>query len=298
MPGDWIKLAPARSGIERIEAYFAAHAYDTHRHDTYAIGLTLSGVQRFDYRGAQADSTCGHAIVLHPDELHDGRSGAESGFRYRMAYIEPRLIGDALGRRARTLPFVRTAVLNDHRLASTLVPLLRDLDHDLEPLEADQAIVAVAEALLALDPSVRGRTSSSTCARAVERARAYLDVHCERAVTSDELEAVTGLSRYEFARQFRAGLGTSPYRYLIMRRLDRARLLLRSGRALAEVAAQTGFADQSHMTRHFKQAFGLSPGRWRAMQTAIPTRWAAARTHPPQRAAAGTKPAPGNAPRR
>ncbi len=297
-PGDWIKVAPVHPGIERIEAYFAAHAYDPHRHDTYAIGLTLSGVQRFDYRGAQADSTGGHVIVLHPDEVHNGRSGAESGFRYRMAYFEPRLIRDALGQRARTLPFVRTAVLNDDRLASALVPLLRDLDHDLEPLEADQAIVAVAEALLALDPSARGRTSSSTCARAVERARAYLDAHCECAVTSDELEAVTGLSRYEFARQFRAGLGTSPYRYLIMRRLDRARLLLRSGRALAEVAALTGFADQSHMTRHFKQAFGLSPGRWRAMQTAIPTRWATARTHPPQMAAAGTKPAPGNAPRR
>jgi AraC-like DNA-binding protein len=55
---------------------------------------------------------------------------------------------------------------------------------------------------------------------------------------------------------------TSPYRYLLMRRLDRARHLMRSGVSLAEAAAASGFADQSHMSRQFKKAYGVSPGRW------------------------------------
>ncbi|HEX9462749.1 MAG TPA: helix-turn-helix domain-containing protein, partial [Alphaproteobacteria bacterium] len=80
------------------------------------------------------------------------------------------------------------------------------------------------------------------------------------------LEAASGLDRYTLARQFRARLGTSPYRYLVMRRLDTARALLRAGRSLADAAYATGFSDQSHMTRQFKRAFGLPPGRWRAMQ--------------------------------
>jgi AraC-like DNA-binding protein len=67
------------------------------------------------------------------------------------------------------------------------------------------------------------------------------------------------------ARQFRACLGTSPYRYLVMRRLDRVRALVRDGEPLADAAAACGFADQSHMTRHFKRAYGLTPGRWAAM---------------------------------
>jgi AraC-like DNA-binding protein len=73
------------------------------------------------------------------------------------------------------------------------------------------------------------------------------------------------LDRYALARQFRMRLGTSPYRYLSMRRLDRAKSLMRDNCSLAEAAVESGFVDQSHMTRQFKRAYGLSPGRWRAL---------------------------------
>jgi AraC-like DNA-binding protein len=81
-------------------------------------------------------------------------------------------------------------------------------------------------------------------------------------VRSCELEAVTGVGRYALARHFRACFGTSPYRYLVMRRLDRARALIVGGAPLSEAAIAAGFADQSHLNRHFKRAYGLAPGRW------------------------------------
>jgi AraC-like DNA-binding protein len=267
-PGDWIRAAPPHPGIERIEAFFAGHAYDPHRHDTYAIGRTLAGVQSFDYRGARADSMRGHAIILHPDERHDGRAGAPAGFRYRMLYIAPRLVRDALGRRARSLPFARQAVSDDPRLLGALRPALGDLERPWEALEADQVILGIADALLALDPTARGHPDGTACAIAVERARQLLDDEFARVVASEELEAATGLDRYTLARQFRKRLGTSPYRYLTLRRLDHARALMRAGHGLADTAAASGFADQGHMTRRFRQAYGLPPGRWRAIETA------------------------------
>lgn len=260
-----MRQAPPAPGLERIEAYFARHAYDPHRHDTYALGVTLSGVQSFDYRGARCDSQHGDVIVLHPDEAHDGRSGGEDGFRYRMLYVEPRLILEALGETA-ALPFVSDAVRADPRLLAALRLALGDLDHGLEPLERDRALAAIAMALHAAEGSSPRRASSATCSTAVERARAFLNEHFDRTVASEELEAVTGLDRYSLARHFRAQLGASPYRYLIMRRLDRVRRGIDAGESLAQAAADSGFADQSHMTRQFKQAFGVSPGRWRALR--------------------------------
>ena len=101
---------------------------------------------------------------------------------------------------------------------------------------------------------------------AIERAREFLVAERRRVVHSRQLESITGLTRYALARQFKAMFGTSPYRYLLMRRLDLARELIEHGRRLVDVAAEVGFADQSHLTRAFKSAFGLSPARYRALR--------------------------------
>jgi len=161
-PGDWLRVASSRPGIEQIEAFFPGHAYDPHRHDTYAIGITLSGVQSLATTGGEGRIAWPgtHFCCILMKSMTDGR-------------VRPVAFG-------------------------------------------------------------------------------------------------TGWSIFSLARHFRILLGTSPYRYLVMRRLDRARLLLRNGYPIAEVAYASGFADQSHMTRQFRRAYGIPPGRWRSMQQ--PTR--------------------------
>ena len=86
---DWVVRSALPSGVERIEAWFAGHGYDPHRHDTYSIGRTLAGVQSFNYKGSLCHGVPGNTLVLHPDELHDGMAGTNAGFRYRMAYVDP-----------------------------------------------------------------------------------------------------------------------------------------------------------------------------------------------------------------
>jgi AraC-like DNA-binding protein len=262
--GDWFRLAPARPGFERVEAGFTGHAFDPHRHDSYAIGFTLRGVQAFRYRGTAAHSLPGQVFVLHPDELHDGHAGTGAGFGYRLLYVAPRLIREALGGR-RALPFVRDAVSRHARIAAAIRPALADLDAPLEELLLDQVLADLADALAAADPSAARRPPAPRHGRAVDLARQLLDAAADRPVPAAALEAATGLDRYALARQFRACLGTSPHRYLVMRRLDRARALIRRGTPLAEAAAACGFADQSHMSRQFKRAFGMPPGRWAAV---------------------------------
>ena len=266
-PRDWIRIGRSRRGLERVEACFARHAFAPHCHDTYAVGITLQGVQAFDYRGAARRSTSGQAFVLHPDELHDGRAGTDVGFRYRILYVDPGLIGEALG--ARPLPFVREAVGDDPRLLAAIAPALVDLDQPLEDLQHDGIVAGLARALAAADRSMPRRPSAPD-RRAALRARDHLDAGFVHAVRSSELEAVTGIGRYALARHFRACFGTSPYRYLVMRRLDRARTLIAAGSPLCEAALAAGFADQSHLTRHFRRAYGLAPGRWEALARNLP----------------------------
>jgi AraC-like DNA-binding protein len=259
---DWIRSWGAVEGVERLAAWFTGRAYAPHRHDTYAVCLTDDGAQHFDYRGVARVSTPGEVVVLHPDETHDGHAGRAGGFGYRAVYVEPARIAEALRAicgRPVPLPFVRAAVCR----SPTLAAAIRSAFGSSESLEIDAVIAQLAEGLLAGDPSIRSiLTPARLDLSAVDRARHFLDAEPTRPVRSSELEAVTGLSRYVLARQFRTAFGTSPYRYLTMRRLDLARRNMRSGWTLAEVALESGFADQAHFTRAFKAAYGLSPGRY------------------------------------
>ncbi len=270
---DWICSRAPVEGMELLAAGFSGHAFDKHRHDTYAIGVTEFGVQSFDYRGATRSSRAGEVIVLHPDEAHDGRAGDTAGFAYLMVYLDPARVSEVLrtaAPRASALPFVEQAVSSNPLLARTVRAAFQC---DPEPLALDGLLVDFAEGLAAGDASLEALPRRAAIDHAgidragVERARHFLAVETSRVVRSDELEAVSGLSRFDLARQFRALLGTSPYRYSLMRRLERGRRRIGRGRPLAEAAFDAGFADQAHFSRHFKAAYGLTPGRYARLQT-------------------------------
>jgi AraC-like DNA-binding protein len=260
-----VVAAPWQTGIQRIEAYFSGEAYAPHRHDTYSIGYTIKGVQSFSYRGARADSVAGQVIVLHPDEIHTGEAGTEAGFHYRMLYVEPSLVRDALGRQASALPFLRQAVLTDQRLMQAIHAAFADMDTLLEKVAMGELTVLLADGLLANDESAQRTTRSLIDFTATNRAKEYLDGNLDQAVNSEQLEKVTGLDRYSLSRQFRKTFGTSPYRYLTMRRLDQVRGDIAAGASLVDAAVRAGFSDQSHMTRRFKAGYGISPGQWRRL---------------------------------
>jgi AraC-like DNA-binding protein len=257
---DWVRSGTSRPGFERAEANFSTMRFAPHRHDSYAIGITLRGVQSFGYRGTTQHSESGCAFVIHPDEKHDGRAGTDGGFAYRIIYIAPWLIADALGSRA--LPFVKDAVIRDSTLHRVVCDAVAEFDRPIDDLQFDDLIARLADALAANEPARQNVQAKAE--RAVQIAHSYLD-EAANIPSSRTLERLTGLSRFELARQFRRCLGTSPHRYVTMRRLDRARRFIDAGGLLADAAAAAGFADQSHMTRQFKVAFGLSPGRWSSM---------------------------------
>jgi AraC-like DNA-binding protein len=266
-PDEWVDAAAPVDGVELFRARLRGSPFSRHRHDVYAIGVTEEGVQAFGYRGTVEHSLPGQVYVLHPDELHDGRAEGPGLFGYRQIYVTPDRIAAALpaitGRSA-PLPFA-PPVIDDPALARVVRAAFT---HAAEPLALDALVLRLAEGLLRFSADGPGAALSGRVdLAAVERGRDLLRSRLT-IVQSSEVEAVTGLDRYQFARQFHAVFGTSPYRYSVMRRLDVARVWIRNGRPLADTATEAGFADQAHFTRTFKAAFGMTPGRYAKLCTA------------------------------
>jgi AraC-like DNA-binding protein len=201
----------------------------------------------------------GQLHVLHPDETHDGRAGTDEGFSYRIIYVAPALIQDAL--HGRGLPFVRDPVPSNIATTQRLATLLYQVGEPISDLARVDIVVTIADALVSLSESPdHGRTVMDT--RAVDTVRDHLAAHACEKTSASALEQISGLDRFTLARQFRRAYGTSPDRYRTMRRLALARTAIERGVPLAVAALDSGFADQSHLTRQFRRTYGLTPARW------------------------------------
>ncbi|HEX4847343.1 MAG TPA: AraC family transcriptional regulator [Novosphingobium sp.] len=244
--------------IERITNRLVGAAFSPHRHDTYTVALTMAGVQAFNYRGASRHSLPGQVLILHPDELHDGHCRDEAGFSYWAAYVPPTHVQSVLG--GTELPFVANGVSTNRGLIAAAMTMVIDCAGVADPAAYEDALYDLAQAMNhEAGKAATGRTANRT---AVWQAREFLDTAVVAGARLDELEQVTGCDRWQLSRDFRALLGTSPYRYLQHRRVDLAKRLLRDGATLADAAHGAGFADQSHFGRTFRKAVGLTPKEW------------------------------------
>lgn len=261
---DWLRYRSAAPGLDWAEAGFVGHRFSPHRHDTYAIGVTTRGLQAFRYRGAARLSGPGEAFFLHPDEVHDGGPGNDAGLGYRIVYVDPARIAEALG--GGPLPFVKDPVACAGEVAAAVTAVFPHPDDPHEALRETDALCALA-AVLAKASGMPARAAAPPDAT-LARLRERLAADCPGRFSMAELERETGRDRYTIARQFRRAFGVSPSRFVTLRRLERARRMIAEGRGLAEAAAAAGFADQAHLTRQFRSAYGTSPGKWRALLAA------------------------------
>jgi AraC family transcriptional regulator len=111
-------------------------------------------------------------------------------------------------------------------------------------------------------------TSKGLSPERLRRVRDYVEAHLDEDLSLTALADIACLSPYHFSRSFKEAAGVGPQRYVIQRRLERAKTLMRrTHETLAQIAQEAGFADQSHLTSIFRREMGVTPGRFRAALT-------------------------------
>jgi AraC-like DNA-binding protein len=256
----------ALGGLELLRASYVTHSFAPHAHEGFAIGVVETGADRFLYRHGVHVAPAGAVVLINPAEPHTGASALPGGWRYRMLYPEAELLQRAaseLAGRTRATPFFRHPVVEDAPLARALLALHTTLEAQAEPLERESRLLGVLAALVEWHADALHLPAPIADQPGMARlVRDYLQAHAHERVALDDLARLTGASGYQVMRQFQKAMGLPPHAYLTQIRVERAKRLLAQRVPPAQVAAQVGFYDQSHLTRHFKRIVGIPPAQY------------------------------------
>jgi len=251
-------------GMEMLDAHFIRQECPRHYHDTYAVGIVLHGINRFAYRGMVHEAGAGSLCTVTVDEIHGGDVPTQDGLSYRCLY--PRVeqlqaVQDELrGRASDDLPLL-PGTIHDQTAFTLVARLFAAEDAKAPALTRQSLLTAVLARMVGCHSGSRGRPIRGCgTAGGVSAARDILLDQMDQPPGLQHLATQVGMAPLALLRGFKAAYGLPPHAWLIQARVRRAKDRILAGERLAEVAAQCGFADQSHMNRHFRRILGVTPG--------------------------------------
>jgi AraC-like DNA-binding protein len=253
----------------------------THEFDcAYLDGGSASPHIHEDWQFAVAAAPCAISIgafrryiarpdeitVVHPYDAHTEHGMLGEPRQWWILHVGRSLVERVYDGGAGYAPRFDSPLVQDAESACSLSALLQgSLDGSLTGEGFVNQAVEWVRALVN-KPTVRRALPAGTngTGTPIERARAYLQAHATEPLVLADLVGVAGVTTSHFVRSFSRKIGLPPKSYQTQIRLARARRLLAEGKPATWVAYECGFADQSHLSRRFKEFYGLTPGAFQA----------------------------------
>lgn len=176
------------------------------------------------------------------------------------------LAADVLGDGS-ALDAVDRFVFRDAEMEATCRRLYREVSSGdvADPLRMESFVLQLAALVLlrhsrTSEATLAIRSSGGLTRNQIRRVIEYIEAHLNREVTLHEIAQILDLSPYHFARMFKRTMTTAPYQYVLERRVERAKAMLRAGdTSLLDISLSTGFCNQSHFARTFRRMVGATP---------------------------------------
>lgn len=259
---------PHLNQLELLRATYTTYAYKRHFHDYFAVGVIEDGVQTFSCGREQYVNPTGGIFIIPPGEPHDGQSATDDSFTYSVFYPQAsdlQHIAAEMGG-AGMMPDFSHATIQDMGMAQALLRLHQRLRADTSRLEHDSAFMQTFAQLLYRHAAGRPQPPAiHRESQMVTRLKAYMDEHYAGDIRLSDLANLVNWSPFYLLRVFRREVGLPPHAYLESVRIREAQRLIASDKPLVDIAYETGFSSQSHLTNAFKRFIGLPPGRYRAI---------------------------------
>ncbi len=265
-----ITVHPEIDGLTLFMAPPGPHRHAVHAHDAYSVIVLTSGAKAYQHGSTSVVVQAEQIAIANPAEPHGCGPIDDGAWSHMTWYLSVDLVREILGLRSGSeAPKLRAPVIADDALA-------RQLNRAHERARQGSLLQRQTEAIDVLTTlfdqysvslSARSQTAERPGATG-ERMIAYehlLQQSYEGPLDLSTLASAAGVHRNQVIRDFRQVHGVTPAVYWRHVQLSEAKGLIRAGASLAEAASSAGYADQSHFTRSFRAAFGITPSRFKAL---------------------------------
>ncbi len=258
-------------GLHIIESSDHAMSYPEHLHDVLEIIWLKSGAGHVRQKVRQKRRSyffhAGQAAVIPPHQPHSGEP--LPGFSFYLLHIPVDSVRVALSRRTGVaesgIDFLPLKILPAAQANRLLAGFIRN---SVAAADRDRQLQLIVE----LVAGIWGRSARLRPARcrhdvhpAIRRAVELIGANFTGGVSLTELASTVGLDERYLVSLFKSEMGLPPNQFQIAMRVDLARRLIQEDLPLSSAAAAAGFADQSHLNRHFKRQYGMTPGAFQGI---------------------------------
>jgi len=242
------------------------HTYPRHWHEELHLCAYTFGGGYLGYRGNSYAVSDGDFVVTPAGEVHENWVAPGSSISFRGIYIDSHAFRHAceqLTGRDLSISSFRNLVVPDKLVLQRFLEMHLAAQRGDSQLEEEEGLLQFLHLFLSRCPPVPlVRIAEGGEPSAVKGAREYIEEHFTESISLGDLGRLANLSPFHLHRVFCREIGMPPHAYQTQVRINRAKQLLRKRHPLSAVAQGTGFADQSHLTRHFHRLVGVTPGKF------------------------------------
>jgi AraC-like DNA-binding protein len=254
----------ALPGVELLLAEPSNHLWRM-LHERYLLCGCRSASTSWKYRGKARHSEDGSTALLQPGEAHQVVAKGKPSYFVAM-FLDPEpMMKYAEEAGISGVPQFAKAQVDSPALLHSLYALSDSVIGGSTHLEIQSRMALLMDETMPYTEahSLTAQPGGERLAWSLRTAREMLRASYNENVTLDELAGASALSRFHLVRKFSALHGFAPHAYQIQLRIKQACTLLRAGASCAETASAVGFADQSHLARHFRRVMRVTPRQYR-----------------------------------
>ena len=260
---------PYLPSIELRFSHYSQDAFHRHIHEAYAVGVITQGRTCFSLFYPEVREILAgpqSVVLINPGQVHACNPQPGSGFSYYMLYLGRSFLHEVGSGLSISFPesfCFQTPLVKNPTLYADLLHICHSIFNRADRLEVESGLYStIARLMFEYGAAGAQPDEPAPSEAALQKSRDFLQANPVVDVSLRELASLSGLSPYYFVRAFRSQYGLPPHEFQLQQRIQLARRLLASGMSIAEVAAEAGFADQSHFTRKFKTLVGATPGQY------------------------------------